>query len=218
MPFTLTDELLAEDALVAVVARDVPTTVTILKLDTDAVDGTGTPTGSRVAGATLTLTRKADAAVLGTFTFDGIQDWVLGSGELRTGETYVLTETVAGTPDGYLCAYSQEFTLVGDGTDRWIVVDEPVARLTISVTKVWNDSATTHPDAVFDLYRSDNPTVVRDSATLTAPATSVTFENLPRQSADHTTLTYTVRERTADGYLPGVLTSPEIIFYGKLTT
>ena len=43
-------------------------------------------------------------------------------------------------------------------------------------------------------------------ATLTAPATSVTFANLPRQSADHTALYYSVRERTPDGYLLGALT------------
>ena len=206
--FTLTNEPLADSALVTVTVRDVPTTVTVLKLDSLALDSFGNPTGNRVKDATLTLTRKSDGALLGTHKFDGVADWVLANGLLEPGGVYILTETVANTPDGYLAAYSQEFMLAADGSDRWIIADDPIPEYRVVVNKQWNDSATTHLPAIIDLYRSDNTVTPYQSITLVSPAATATFEHLPSMGKDHTAYTYTVRERALNGYLPGVFTGP----------
>jgi len=216
--FTLTNALLPDNELVTVTVRDTPTTVTVLKLDSAAMDNAGNPTGNRVNGAVLTLTRKSDGALLGTHTFDGATDWVLNTGLLEPGVTYILNETVAGTPEGYLCAYSQEFTVAADGADRWIVVDEPIPLKTIVVEKVWNDTGLAHNTVYIDLYRSDNSATPYLTATLVPPATSVTFDRLPTMGKDHSNYSYIIRERTVDGYLPGKFTGPAVSTDGNTFT
>ncbi|MEA4999589.1 MAG: Cna B-type domain-containing protein [Candidatus Limiplasma sp.] len=208
VPFTLTDELLAEDALVSVTVADQPTTVTVLKLDSDDLDANGTPTGNRVPGATLTLTRRSEGAVLGTHTFDGALDWVLDQGQLEAGETYLLSETLAGTPAGYRTAGTLTFTVAQDGSDRWIVVDEPIGTRSVTVNKVWNDSLTTHPAVTVQLYRSDDPTTPYRTATLTAPGFTASFSGLPTTAQDGTHYAYTLAEAPVAGYLAGVFSAP----------
>jgi len=216
--FTLSNAQLADTQLVTVTVKDVPTTVIILKLDSLALDSKGNPTGNRVKDATITLTRKSDGALLGTHTFDGIADWVLDSGLLEPGSVYILNETVANTPDGYLTAYSQEFMFAADGSDRWVIVDDPIPEYRVVVNKQWNDSVTAHLPAIIDLYRSDNAATPYQSKTLVSPDAVVTFENLPSKGKDGTDYTYSVKEQTLAGYLPGVFTGPTVSTDGATFT
>ena len=208
VPFTLTDALLDDASLVTVTVEDTPTTVTVLKLDSGILDANGAPTGNRVAGATLILTRKADGAVLGTHTFDGVSDWLLDGGLLEPGQTYVLTETPEGTPPGYLTAGAMEFTLAMDGTGRWIVVNTPIGTREIVVNKVWNDTLTTHSPVTVELYRSDNAATPYRTAVLASPGFTASFTGLPTHAQDGTPYGSTLAEVTAAGYLPGVFTGP----------
>ena len=208
--FSVTDELLPEAQLVSVTVSDQPTNVTIQKLDSLNTDADGHDTGNRVAGATLTLTRKGETQVLATYTYNGTADWVLDNGLLQPGVTYVLTETPDHTPDGYLAAFETEFTLAADGNGVWVVVDQPIPKTQVTVNKVWNDQAAQHPDVTLDLYRSDDPTTPYRTQTIVSPETSVTFADLPTQAKDHSAYTYSVQERPVPGYLPGVLSDPTI--------
>ncbi|HNX62974.1 MAG TPA: SpaA isopeptide-forming pilin-related protein, partial [Candidatus Limiplasma sp.] len=208
--FSVTDALLPDAQQVSVTVSDQPTSVTIQKLDSLNADADGHYTGKRVAGATLTLTRKGETKVLAAYTYDGTADWVLDNGLLQPGVTYVLTETPEHTPDGYLAAFDTEFTLAADGNGVWVVVDQPIPKTQVTVNKVWNDQAAQHPDVTFDLYRSDDLTTPYRTQAIASPETSVTFTDLPTLAKDHTTYTYTVQERPAPGYLPGVLSDPTI--------
>jgi len=206
--FTVTDELLTGDQRVTVTVTDSPTTVTVLKLDSDQLDANQNPTGNRVKDVTVTLTRKGETTVLDTFTFDGFKDWVLTPGLIEPGATYTLTETA--TPADYLSFGSMDFTMEADGDARWILVNTLIAKRSITVNKVWSNSAVARQPVTIDLYRSDDLTTPYRSLPLPITADSVTFDNLPDKASNGAEYTYTLAESTATGYLPGVFTGPTV--------
>ena len=136
--FTVTNQLLEDNQLVSIAIRDKRTDVTILKLD------------SALAGREQQPHREARGWRYAHFDPQGRSDRIgrrtpltappigqLNTGLLEPGQTYVLSETVANTPEGYLCAYDAEFTLANDGKAQWIVVDEPIPTKNIVIQKQW---------------------------------------------------------------------------------
>ena len=190
--FELTDQLLSDDQVVTVTVTDQPTTVTVLKLDSDLLDANGNPTGKRVADVTVTLTRKGETDVLDTFTFNGTNDWVVKSGLIEPGATYTLTETA--TPAAYLSFGSMDFTMEADGNARWILVNTLIAKRSITVHKVWSNNAVARQAVTIDLYRNDDLTKPYQSLPLPITTDSVTFDNLPEYASNGAAYTYTLKE------------------------
>ena len=72
------------------------------------------PDGEAVAGATLTITKKDDAAFTPITWVSTDEPKVFDNSQFDPDETYILTETKA--PDGYGYAKSVSFTIGADGT------------------------------------------------------------------------------------------------------
>lgn len=88
------------------------------------------PDGEAVAGATLTITKKDDAAFTPITWVSTDEPKVFDNSQFAPDETYILTETKA--PDGYGYAKSVSFTIGADGTVK--ADGKVVANHTIGMT------------------------------------------------------------------------------------
>lgn len=90
------------------------------------------PDGEAVAGATLTITKKDDAAFTPITWVSTDEPKVFDNNRFDPDETYILTETKA--PDGYGYAKSVSFTIGADGTVK--ADGKAVANHTIVMTDI----------------------------------------------------------------------------------
>lgn len=103
------------------------------------------PDGEAVAGATLTITKKDDAAFTPITWVSTDEPKVFDNSQFDPDETYILTETKA--PDGYGYAKSVEFVIAADGTVK--ADGKTVSNHTIAMTD-------TPIEVVFDKQDADS--------------------------------------------------------------
>ena len=110
----------------------------------EAVTMLDAPTTIRVSKVDITTHEEVEGAALQVTNQDGnvIDEWISGSephmieGKLIAGETYVLTETLAPTKQGYVPAISIEFVVQDDGKVQTVFMQDDYTKLFIHKTDI----------------------------------------------------------------------------------
>lgn len=125
---------------------DAPTVVRISKVDITTHD--------EVEGAALRVTDQNGSVV---------DEWISGSvphmieGKLIAGETYVLSETLAPTEQGYIPAVSIEFTVQDDGKVQTVFMQDDYTKLFISKTDIATGEEL--PGAMLQIVNADGDVI-----------------------------------------------------------
>ena len=123
------------------------------------------PTVMRVSKADITTHDEVEGAALRITDQGGnlIEEWVSGSaphmieGKLTAGETYVLTETLVPTEQGYVPARSIEFTVLDDGRVQTVFMQDDHTKVMISKTDIATGKEL--PGATLQLINADGDVI-----------------------------------------------------------
>lgn len=170
------------------------------------------PTVIRICKADITTHEEIVGAALQITDKDGnlVEQWIsnetphLIEGRLVAGETYILTETLAPTAQGYVPAASIEFTVQDDGKVQAVFMQDDYTKLLISKTDI--ATGTELPGASLKVT-DESGSVVEEWVSTTEPHY---IERLPVGK-------YTLTETSApDGYLVAESISFEVAATGEI--
>lgn len=170
------------------------------------------PTVIRVCKADITTHEEIVGAALQITDKDGnlVEQWISNEtphmieGKLVAGETYILTETLAPTTQGYVPAASIEFTVQDDGKVQTVFMQDDYTKLRISKTDI--ATGTELPGASLKIT-DESGSVVGEWVSTTEPHY---IERLPVGK-------YTLTETSApDGYLVAESITFEVAATGEI--